>query len=150
MSDYIRSDKWNKAERHLAAELGVEFLEANDTLLSLVEEEVSQSDFAHKEIIDVFEVEFDQVIAFGIAWQRLNEKNDYGEEWNPEEGNQQVGSPEPVLVGISQAFLVGSTLFYLYAQRRPDLLLPYLQRRRIPHAKKVAEDIERVYSDSIV
>ena len=148
MLDFVRSDKWIEAERELAAALGIELLEADGRLLSLVEEEVNQSDFAQQDILDVFAAEYEQLVAFSLGWQRLNEKNDYGEEWNPAEGNQQVNSPEPVFVGISQGFLVGSTLFYLYAQRRPDLLLSYLRRRRIPDAKKVAEDIIDVYSGS--
>jgi len=145
MLDFVKTDIWTEAEKDLASELGIGFLEADARLMSLVEEEISQSDFTQQEIRDVFETEYDQLVAFSLGWQRLHEAKDHGEEWNPAEGNQQANSPELVLVGLSQGFLVGNALFYLYVQRRPELLLAYLQRRRIPHPKKVAEDIRNVY-----
>lgn len=146
MPDFVKSDKWTEAEKDIASELGIEFLEADARLMSLVEEEIDQSDFTPQAIRDVFETEYDQLVEFSLGWQKLNEAKDHGEEWNPAEGNQRANSPEPVLVGIGQGFLVGNALFYLYVQRRPELLLAYLRRRRIPHAEEVAKDIRNVYS----
>jgi hypothetical protein len=85
------------------------------------------------------------VTEFGVRWYADCHNHDYGEEWNPDEGSQQGADRMVKALGISEGFLVGYTMLYLYSDQKPKLLVEYVKRRRIPHASKVARDVRRVF-----
>ncbi|MBE7464976.1 MAG: hypothetical protein HS116_15985 [Planctomycetes bacterium] len=136
---------WADAEQRLSSRFGLTIFPAEGRLMELLIEEVQQSDFLPEEILAEFYTNPELIAEFSGRWYADCHKRDYGEEWNPEEGNQQEGNPPLNTVGICQGFMVGYTLLYLYAKRNPRSLLDFIKRRRIPHAKKVAKDVMRVF-----
>jgi hypothetical protein len=142
---FISQGGWAVAEKRLSARFGLDLYPAEERLMELLVEEVQQSDFSLDEILGEFEANSERIVEFGGRWYADCNKHDYGEEWSPEEGNQQEGMPPPETIGICQGFLVGYTLLFLYAKSKPEALLGFIRRRRVPHAKRVAKDVMRVF-----
>jgi hypothetical protein len=147
--EFVTQGSWADAEQQLSARFGLEIYPAEGRLMELLLEEVQQSDFSPDEILAEFDANPDRIIDFSGRWYADCHDHDYGEEWDPAEGNQQAGNPPPKTVGIGQGFMVGYTLLYLYAKTKPDTLLDFIKRRRIPHAKKVAKDVMRVFNETM-
>ena len=103
------------------------------------------SDFVAKEVVSTFQDETDHVTEFSGRWYADCNSREYGEEWNPAEGNQQQDNPPGQLLGIGQGFMVSHVIFYLYASQAPDALVGFFKRRKLAHGKKVAKDVLRVY-----
>lgn len=146
--DFVENGAWSDAERELARRFGLTIDLANARLRQLLMQEVGQSDFSPEDILGAFQNDHEHLLDFCARWYADCNEHDYGEEWDAEEGDQQAGNPPPKLVGICQGFMIGYTLFFLYAKCNTDSLLDYVKRRRIPHAKKVEKDIIRVYAEA--
>ena len=147
--EFVTQGSWAEAERQLAKRFGLKIYPATGRLMELLTEEVQQSDFIPAKILAEFESNSALITEFGARWYADCHGLDYGEEWDPEEGNQQADNPPAKTMGIGQGFLVGYTLFFLYAKSNPDGLLDFIKRRRIPHATKVAKDVVRVFGKTI-
>lgn len=141
----IHSQKWSKSEQALAARFGIQLLPVCERTLDLLAQEVALSDFTAKEIVATFRNDTISVDEFCGRWYADCHDRDYGEEWDPNEGNQQEGNPPGQPLGIGQGFIVSHTILYLYAARDPDGLVGYFKRRKMAHGKKVARDVLRVY-----
>lgn len=146
--DILEDPTWQEAEKRLAGRFGLSVSSAPEgsVLRRLVEEETKLAEFAVDELHDCFLKEPETVIRFGMRWYADCNKHEYGEEWNPEEGNQQDKNQKSQLVGMSGGFLMGYAFLFLYARHKPDLLPAYIKRRKIPHAARVAKDVKRVYA----
>jgi hypothetical protein len=142
---FVAQGAWADAEHRLATQFGLDLYPAEGLLVELLVSEIQQSDFSTDEILAEFETKPDRIVEFGRRWHADCLQRDYGEEWNPEEGNQQRGNPPPKVLGICQGFMVGYTLLFMYANSKPEALLDFVKRRRIPHAKKVTKDVMRVF-----
>jgi hypothetical protein len=145
---FVEAGAWSHAERELARRFGLTMFPANDRLTQLLNQEVEQSDFSPDDILGAFQNDHEHLIEFCARWYADCNEHDYGEEWDRDEGDQQAGNPPAKTLGICQGFMIGYTLFFLYAKRNPKALLGFVKRRRIPHAKKVATDIIRVYAEA--
>jgi hypothetical protein len=132
-------------EQALAAEFKLKLLPMNERGLDICSREIDGSSFSIDDIIVVASTQCDHLMEFSRQWHAAP---DLGEEWNPEEGNQQEDSKDRQVIGMAQGFLIGYALWFLYASRKPEALLGYLKRRRIPHGVKVAEDIVRIYEST--
>ncbi len=146
--EFVKQRSWAKAEENLASRFGLQMYPAEGRLMELLVEQVRQSIFTPDEILAEFQGNPEFIIEFSARWYADCNDNDYGEEWDSKEGNQQAGNPPPQTVGIGQGFMVGYTLLYLYAKSKPDALLGFIKRRRIPHAKKVSKDVMRVFKST--
>jgi hypothetical protein len=145
--DFIRDDAdWCEAEARLAKRFGLNICPTTPRGLELIAQEVERSEFQPKEILDEFKNDRVRLHEFCARWYADCMGHDYGEQWNPEEGNQQDDLSPAKTDGMSQGFMVGYTAFYLYAKRNPAALADYVKRRRIPAARKVARDILRVFA----
>lgn len=148
--DFIRDNaEWRDAEANLARSFGLRVLPATPRGLELVLKDVELSEFQPQEIFDEFQNSRAHLLEFCARWYADCMGHDYGEEWNPAEGNQHTDLPPDVTEGMSQGFMVGYTAFYLYAKRNPTALADYVKRRRIPAARKVAKDILRVFAATL-
>lgn len=147
LQNTITAKTWCDAENALASGFGLQVLPANDRSLDTLFRQIEQSDFTLDEIVKALDCESILLTEFCIRWYADSARHDYGEEWDPVEGNQQDDSPprKKLGMGMAQGFMVGNAILYLYAARKSDLLLKFLQRRRIPHAGKVAKDVMRIY-----
>lgn len=141
----LRNKDWQHAERLLAKRFHLDFFPASGLHLKLLRAETAISGFSLEDVLAVFEREPDEIVEFAERWYADCHDRNYGEEWDPHEGNQQDEGQKTKTFGISEGFLVSYVMFYLYAKERPQELAAYVKRRRIPHAKKVAKDVVRVY-----
>ena len=146
--DILEDPQWQEAEKRLAGRFGLTVSSApvGSVLRRLVEEETRLAEFSVDDLHACFLQEPERVIRFGMRWYADCNKHEYGEEWNPEEGDQQDKDRKSKVVGMSGGFLMGYTFLLLYARHKPELLTAYIKRRRIPHAAKVAKDVKRVYA----
>ena len=144
---FLATPPWRDAESMLATSFGLRLIDAVPEMLALCEKEIEQSDFSPDDVEKLLPQDRSRLIAFATKWYAHCQKHEYGEEWDPAEGNQQEDSPPPELVGIGQGFLVTYSIFFLYAKSNPAGLLSFIKRRRIPHAQRVAKDILRVFND---
>jgi len=147
--EFVTREPWCVAEHKLAEEFGLKISKATGSLSEFLREEVELADFDEREIEQEFQENPALLIDFCRRWHWDCEEHDYGEEWDPSEGNQQEDSSRGTPVGICQGFMVLGALFYLYAKKKPDELLDYIKRKRIPHARKTARDVLRVYASAI-
>lgn len=150
--DLLALDDWKKMERQVAGwfGLGVSAVEPGSVLLRLLEEETQKAEAFTLEDVHALFVEEPEVLrSFGIRWYADCIDHDYGEEWNPEEGNQQEDMPPGKTVGMSGGFLMGYAFLLLYARHKPELLQGYIKARRIPAAVKVTRDVKRVYAATL-
>lgn len=143
--EFFKAKEWRETEEKLARKFGLKIYPANDRIVELLIEEITLADFSLQDILKVFQEEYDDLIDFSERWHADCNHHDYGEEWDFEEGDQQSDTSPKNVVGISQGFMVSYILFFLYARFKPDLLFDFLRRRRIPYAKKVVNDIKRIY-----
>src|SRR3954471_8425284 len=67
--------------------------------------EVSQAGFPVEELSAVLVSKKDAIIEFGVRWNRLCEKLDHGEEFDPSEGEQQAAVRHKV-IGLSEGAAV--------------------------------------------
>lgn len=146
MEDLLANDDWKRAERTVAERFRLNIHPAAGVLLKLLRDEAEQSDFPVDDVLAVFTSQPEKVVEFGLRWYADCGDRDYGEEWDPDEGNQQEEDQERETVGIAQGFLVGYTMLYLYTKYRPEGLAAYIKRCRIPHATEVAGDVKRVFA----
>jgi hypothetical protein len=149
--DILEDAQWQEAEKRVAGRFGltVSSASAGSVLRRLVEEETRLAEFSVDELHALLLQEPETVIRFGMRWYADCNKHEYGEEWNPEEGDQQDKDRESKVVGMSGGFLMGYTFLLLYARHKPELLTGYIKRRRIPHAARVAKDVQRVYAATL-
>jgi len=145
IEDLLRNKDWQQAERRLAKRFRLDIRPASGVLLKLLRDETGKSDFSVDDVLAVFARQPEEVVEFGGRWYADCSDHEYGEEWDPDEGNQQDEDQETKTVGIAEGFLVGYAMLYLYAEERPEELTAYVKRRRIPHAGKVAKDVVRVH-----
>jgi hypothetical protein len=145
--DFIRAAPWRDAELMLAKSFKLPLLDASPVTIGFLEQEIAQSDFGLEDIKALLSEDRARLLAFSIDWNADCRIHEYGEEWDPAEGNQQEDAPPPQLIGIGQGFLITHSLFFLYAKLNPTGLLAFVKRRRIPHAKQVARDIVRVFKN---
>ncbi len=144
--DFVKSGPWRVAEEQIASRLGLRFWSSDEErILEIVAEELRSSDFSEDDVRSAFEHDEMRLVDFTIRWHADCQVVDYGEEWDPAEGDQQEDHHRSECLGIGRGFLVGHALFFLYAKQKPKALLGYVRRRGIPHAAKVAKDIMRVY-----
>lgn len=141
----INTEMWSNSEQALATRFGLELLPACDRILDLLAQEVALSDFTANEIISTFRNETSRVGEFCGRWYADCNNHDYGEEWDPDEGDQQAGRPPGEVLGIGQGFMVSYIVCYLYAARAPDGFIEFYKRLKMPHGKKVAKDVLRVF-----
>lgn len=149
--DILEDSRWQAAEERVAGQFGlkVSAAPAGSVLRRLVEEETRLAEFSVDDLYSCFQQEQETVIRFGMRWYADCNKHEYGEEWNPEEGDQQDKVRKPRVECMSGGFLMGYTFLLLYARHKPELLAAYIKRRRIPHAAKVAKDVKRVYATTL-
>ena len=145
LQEAINSPQWLEAERAHTAQFGLKLLPADARSLDLLAHEVALSDFTATEIISTFQNDSTSVAGFIRRWYADCHKHDYGEEWDPDEGNQQEGNPPGKALGMGQGFMASYIVLYLYAAKAPAGLVDFYKRRKMPHGKKVAKDVLRVY-----
>lgn len=145
----INHPSWSDAEKKLALRFGLELLPADDITLGLLAHEVSLSHFTAGQIFTAFVNDSTHIVEFSGRWYADCKKRDYGEEWDSAEGNQQAGNPPPKVIGIAQGFMAKYLIFYLYAASRPDKLVDFLKLTKMPHGKKVAKDVFRIYRQTV-
>ena len=145
LKEAINSPQWLEAERAHTAQCGLKHLPADDRRLDLLAHEVALSDFTAEEIHSTFQNDSASVAGFIRRWCADCHGRDYGEEWDPDEGNQQEDNPPGEALGMRQGFLASHIVLYLYAAKAPGKLADYYKRRKMPHGKKVAKDVLRVY-----
>lgn len=145
LKEAINSPQWSKAERAGAARFNLKFLRAEDRVLDLLAHEVVLSDFTAEQIISTFHEDTASVTEFSGRWYADCNDHDYGEEWDPAEGNQQEDNPPGEVLGMAQGFMVSNIILYLYAANVPDGLVGFFKRRKMPQGKKVAKDVLRVF-----
>ena len=142
---YSSSD-WKEAEASLAEEWGLAVSPSTDRTLELDERDIGNSDFELGDVSSIFKSDESLVKRFSLAWYKDCIKNDYGEEYDPDEGDQQAGLDRTGKnITMCEGFLVNHTMFLLYAKYSPEKILAYLKRRRIPHAAKVCRDVVRIF-----
>lgn len=145
VKEAINTPQWSEVEQAHAARLHLKLLPAGDRSLHLLAHEIALSDFSAEKIISTLHNDAASVTAFSRQWYVDCNKFDYGEEWDPAEGSQQERNPPEKLLGIGQGFLVSYIILYLYAANAPDGLVEFYKRRKMPHGRKVAKDVLRVY-----
>ena len=145
LEEAVTRDLWSEAENATAARVERQVLPMRSQSLELLSIQVHQSDFAVEEIIETFSREYEPLAEFSARW--IADDHDHGEEWDPEEGNQQEAGPPERILGMNRGFLVNHAILYLYASRLPSELIKFLKRRDMPHAGKLRQDVMRVYRD---
>lgn len=145
LKEAINSPRWLEAERAHAGRFGMKLLPAEDRSLDLLAHEVALSDFTTEKIISTFHNEPASVTEFSRRWYATCNHRNHGEEWDPAEGNQQEGNPPGEMLGMGQGFMASYIIVYLYAANAHNGLIDFYKLRKIPHAKKVAKDVLRVY-----
>ncbi len=143
--EFIKQSPWSDAEQQIAKRFGLKVCPITERMSELNAKDIAASDFSYDSVQEAFANEHRVITEFGGRWYADCMGHDYGEEWDPEEGNQQDFDPDIKLHGLGQGFIIKYTLFYMYAKDKPEGLLDYLKRLRIPHARNVARDIMRVY-----
>ncbi|MDQ8182718.1 hypothetical protein [Pelagicoccus sp. SDUM812005] len=146
--EFIKSKVWQEAENEIASIFKYKICPMCDVTASARKEEMELSGFSTETIIEEFKRDERIIKRFSQNWLINCKRKNYGDEWNPEEGNQQEDI-NAKLVGIGEGFLLIHMLFYLHAKLKPDSLLDFLKKRRIPHAKKTAKDIVKVFNESL-
>lgn len=144
--EFVKHGAWAQLEQQLAARFGLQLYPAEGQLMVLLVKKVKQSAFTPEEILAEFQQDPETIAEFGRRWYADCLGHEYGEEWNPEEGNQQEDSSTLAEEGITQGFMLSYTLLYLYAKRMPESLLDFIKRSRIPQARKVARNVMRVFA----
>jgi hypothetical protein len=145
LKEAINSPQWSKTEQAHAARFELKLLPAEDRMLDLLAQEVVLSDFTAEQIRSTFHNETASVVEFSGRWYADCTNCDYGEEWDPAEGNQQEDNPPGEVLGIGQGFMVSYIILYLYAANVPDKLVGFYKRQKMAHGKKVAKDVLRIY-----
>ncbi len=141
----VTRQDWSDCEQQVARHFGLVICPLIETTKRLLDQEIAVSEFSVSDVEALFENDRDQLVRFAIAWYADVQRRDYGEEWDPAEGDQQSGVDKTSeVLGLSQGFLLGFAMFFLYAKARPSGLVQYIRRRRIPHATKVARDVRRI------
>jgi hypothetical protein len=128
-------------ETQVATTLRLDVLPADSTIKRLLLAEISQAGIPIGDVRAALVSKKDQLVNFGVRWNHLCRQRDYGEEHDPEEGDQQDGDRREAVVGISEGFGITYALFVIHAAIGKKDLVSYLRRRRIPHAKNTAADI---------
>lgn len=142
----VTTKEWADSERRLAEQFGVQIVPLDGRRIELLNAEVATSEFSLSDVASLFASQRDLLMRFATAWYFDCNSHDYGEEWDPAEGDQQRGADKTRQIdGITQGYLLGYTMLLLYAMQRPSDLVAYIKRRRIPHAAKVAQDVRRLY-----
>ena len=145
VKDAINTPQWSEVEQAHAARFHLKLLPAGDRSLHLLSHEIALSDFSAENIISTLHNDAATVADFSRRWYADCNNCDYGEAWDPAEGNQQEGNPPGEVLGIGQGFLVSYIILYLYAANAPDRLVEFYKRRKMPHGSKVAKDVLRRY-----
>ena len=144
LTDVLDSPSFSQFEEKLSKQLGLERLVGNSTVHGLLRKEIEESRYGVDEIAERIANRTEHFDRFAPAWYRDASDRDYGEEFDPDEGDQQDGNRESELVGISEGFTISYLLLFLYGTECPDNLEAWIRKRRIPAAKKVARDLRRV------
>jgi hypothetical protein len=91
---FIRDNAdWCEAETRLARRFGLRICPTTPRGLELIGKEVELSEFQPQEIFAELQKDRDRLLEFCARWYADCMGHDYGEEWNPEEGNQQDDLP---------------------------------------------------------
>ena len=141
----INQQSWRESENNLAAEFGLKVLPACPRTLEIAVREIDTADFGCDEILHAFNHEHDTLIEFCSLWSADCNRRSREEEWDPDEGNQQAGNPKGTVLGMTQGFLVGYTLLYLYAALKPEVLPKFLKRKGTPSATNRTKKILGIY-----
>ena len=147
----VTSKPWHDLEVEIANYFNLKLCDLTPRTVELLEKHLAVSAFDIATALVLVKERRSDIKRFGIAWYADANQLDYGEEWDPEEGDQQSDLDKDIKIhGIGQGFLAGYAMFFLYAEVRPTELLDYMKRRRIPHAKKVTRDVMRIYKNAVV
>jgi hypothetical protein len=129
----------------LAKRFRLELIPLAPRTVELLDAEVAVADFELANVQSLFDEQYECLMRFAHAWYADCNNVDYGEESDASEGDQQEHTnAKRKVLGIGQGFLLGYAMLLLYAKERPNQLVQYIKKRRIPHAKKVAKDVSRI------
>ncbi len=143
---FVNEVPWKGLEDRVARRTSTPLLPSDQFEAQALSREIAASQFTEEEISALSLDEPDLLTRFACAWILHNRGIDYGEEWDPDEGDQQpTDDRNPTGRTFVRGFLVTSAIMLLYAGRAPDRLHAYLVARRIPKAKRVRDDVVRLY-----
>lgn len=143
-TDLLNDERFTQFEERLSARLGLERRTGNSTGRELLRKQIEDSRYDLAQIAERVLNRSSHFDRFAPAWYCDASGIDYGEEFDPDEGDQQDGKRKGELKGISEGFTISYLLLFLYGTEAPDDLEAWIRKRRIPAAKKVARDVRRI------
>lgn len=145
--DFLKTEEWISIHNEIALTFHLK-IEHHPKIREVIQKNIAISDFSINDIKSEFMNSKQSIRTFSKLWYNDCNKHEYGEEWDPFEGNQQPENEKSVVTGIGEGFLITYILFFLYAKYKDMLLPAYLKRIKMPYSKKVYKDIVRVFKQA--
>ncbi|WP_338688658.1 hypothetical protein [Haloferula helveola] len=148
IADLLDDDHFTQFEERLSEQFGLERFVGDSIVRDLLQKEIEDSRFNLEQLAIYFARRTEHFDRFAREWYRDASGTDYGEEFDPVEGDQQDRRTGREVIGISEGFTISYLLLFLYGTEYPRELEGWIRTRRIPAASHVARDVRRVIRET--